>query len=581
MDEAVLEPKSVGDITGSFWVPSYQRGYRWGAPEVDRLLSDIWASEGKSYYLQPVVVTRREDLDAWELIDGQQRLTTLYLIFQYMKDQGYKRSGAGYEIGYQTRPESPAFLKDPKPELASKNIDFHHIYQAYKSIHAWFEQHGSRAEHAAGRIYDYLLDPDPARGVKVIWYEAPPTADPVDIFTRLNVGRIPLTDAELVKAFLLSRSRGAPGRADRSEQVAAQWDAFELALREPEVWAFVTKKHESEATHIELLLDTLADRKDKPVGGERPSYHTFETLRPFIQGDPQVFWDEVVKLHSLILGWYDDRDFYHKVGYLVAVGHRFGDLVEMAQGKTKTRLHQAFDDLIRARIKSSAADIAEMNFLDDYQQAFDALLLMNVETVRSRKETSERYSFRAHSRGDWSLEHIHAQNAGEMKRDEKLWDEWLVRQRKELFEVRELQTDIREELITEIDSIREAIRDDQRRGGVAPRFNAIRTRVEAALSDPATSADVNVHGISNLALLGSGDNSALSNSMFAAKRREILERDRRGSYVPACTRNVFLKYYTKSEDQQFYFWSGSDREDYVSEIVRVLTPYLTPEVATA
>ncbi len=48
----------------------------------------------------------------------------------------------------------------------------------------------------------------------MLWYEAPKDVDSTDLFTRLNVGRIPLTDAELVKALLLSRSQG--GRADRS-----------------------------------------------------------------------------------------------------------------------------------------------------------------------------------------------------------------------------------------------------------------------------------------------------------------------------------------------------------------------------
>ena len=69
--------------------------------------------------------------------------------------------------------------------------------------------------------------------------------------------------------------------------------------------------------------------------------------------------------------------------------------------------------------------------------------------------------------------------------------------------------------------------------------------------------------ISNLALLASEDNSALSNSVFEVKRRNILERDRDGSYIPACTRNVFLKYYTEAEGQQIHFWGEHDREGYL------------------
>ena len=74
------------------------------------------------------------------------------------------------------------------------------------------------------------------------------------MFTRLNVGRIPLTDAELVKALLLTRA----SELKREREIAAQWDTIERDLRVPELWAFVTGRPSQEATHITLLLDTLA-----------------------------------------------------------------------------------------------------------------------------------------------------------------------------------------------------------------------------------------------------------------------------------------------------------------------------------
>ena len=106
--EAYLEPRIVGNIDGRFYVPAYQRGYRWGRVEVGKLLGDIWESRGKPYYLQPVVVKKHGD--EWELVDGQQRLTTLYLIFRYMKREGLQSSGAGYRLRYETRLDSAALL---------------------------------------------------------------------------------------------------------------------------------------------------------------------------------------------------------------------------------------------------------------------------------------------------------------------------------------------------------------------------------------------------------------------------------------------------------------------------------------
>ena len=84
-DEIQLDTKLVGDIEGNFYIPSYQRGYRWGKAEIVRLLDDIESTKGKSYCLQPIVV--RKANDRYELIDGQQRLTTIYLIRHYINKE--------------------------------------------------------------------------------------------------------------------------------------------------------------------------------------------------------------------------------------------------------------------------------------------------------------------------------------------------------------------------------------------------------------------------------------------------------------------------------------------------------------
>ena len=77
-----LDTELVGDIKGTFFVSSYQRGYGWGKDEDLRLLDDIYQDGKKNYCLQPVVV--RNSGAAYELIDGQQRLTTLFLIYKYV-----------------------------------------------------------------------------------------------------------------------------------------------------------------------------------------------------------------------------------------------------------------------------------------------------------------------------------------------------------------------------------------------------------------------------------------------------------------------------------------------------------------
>ncbi len=88
----LLELKLVGNIAGRFFVARYQRGYRWGSDEVQRLLDDLWEHRAKAYSLQPVVVKERCG-EEWEMVDGQQRLTTLHLILTSMKQTGLQNVG--------------------------------------------------------------------------------------------------------------------------------------------------------------------------------------------------------------------------------------------------------------------------------------------------------------------------------------------------------------------------------------------------------------------------------------------------------------------------------------------------------
>ena len=68
--------------------------------------------------------------------------------------------------------------------------------------------------------------------------------------------------------------------------------------------------------------------------------------------------------------------------------------------------------------------------------------------------------------------------------------------------------------------------------------------------------------------------------VFEVKRRRILELDRKGAYIPICTRQVFLKYYTDADAQQVHFWSTQDREAYFAAILSSdggAGAYLKPE----
>lgn len=560
--QAVLTPRSIGELAGTFFVPDYQRGYRWGKEEVKQLLDDIKEAGTSRYYLQPIVVKPMGD-GVWELVDGQQRLTTLYLILRRIRDF-LPQTECKFTLSYDTRPGSAAYLDDPQEDLALGNIDYFHMYQAWQVVKEWFADQADPTFAAIG-LYQAL-----SSTVFLIWYEAPqqPEFDSRALFTRLNVGRIPLTDAELVKAELLSR-------VVRKHETAAQWDSMERDLWSAEVWAFVTGKASGNATRIELLLDTLADMINGGTPKRRHTFPTFEVLRPHILAAPEKLWGRVVDLHSLVLGWYEDRNLFHKVGYLINTQQAsFFGLVTLAQDSPRSAFETALDELIRKSLDLPWHGIAALTYKSP--KTAKALLLMNVETIRRREHSSERYSFGEYARSLWSLEHIHAQNSEGLKTVEQ-WRAWLIEHRNAL-DALDLTSTERESLRGRIDAALPAISSET----FEPLHREI-VELFTSSSDhdpggPKTADRDEIDSISNLALLTRDDNSVLSNAVFEVKRRHVIALDQRGSYIPVCTRNVFLKYYDRGQGaQQIHFWGPRDRDVYLEAMRAALAPYLLPD----
>jgi uncharacterized protein with ParB-like and HNH nuclease domain len=193
-----LEPKLVGDIEGEFYTPSYQRGYRW-KEEVEMLLNDIdEIAEGQDYCLQPIVVKNVGE-KRYELIDGQQRLTTLFLIFRHMKQLNIPLT-LNFSLEYETRGNIRNFLEsvnDEKLVDEAKNIDEYFIIETFKTISGWFQSKRDK------------------------------------LLTGFN-----LYKKLLVKALFLCRNNGIDDA--KQLEIATQWDSIEKELQNDALWYFIT-----------------------------------------------------------------------------------------------------------------------------------------------------------------------------------------------------------------------------------------------------------------------------------------------------------------------------------------------------
>lgn len=549
-----LETKLVGSIQGGFYVPSYQRGYRWGKDEVSRLLDDIYSNGNNNYCLQPVVVKRNGE--RFELIDGQQRLTTLFILLQYIKKEFKPRIDLKYSLTYETRLNSATFLQNIDLNQADENIDFFHIAQAYHTIDEWFRKQPDDVV-AADDMYGYLV-----KHVKIIWYEVGEDEDAIGLFTRLNIGKIPLTSAELVKAMFLSRDNSKTMTREKQEEIALQWDNIEKELHNSSFWGFLSD--DDYQTRIDLILNLIANKPSN----NKDKYFTFFYFDG-LRNDLDSIWKKIQHTFLILKDWYEDHNLYHKIGYLIAskdANWTLQNTFSASVGKTKTDFAKLLDGAIAETIKLKNSNYADL----DYNKAYDyarisrLLLLYNVETVRNIAGKSQRFpfdQFKSTKGGTWSLEHIHAQQSQGMQKQEQ-WKMWLELH---IPSVLSLQIDSADLIARMKDAVaKEKLERTE--------FEDIQEAVVALLS---TEGNMEfLHSIANLALLRTTNNAALNNSTFDVKRNEIIRMDKEGEYIPFCTRMVFLKYYTSSADNQLHFWGQADRVAYVNDINRVLGKYL-------
>jgi hypothetical protein len=553
MPENLIQLKSINDIlTYNFFIPSYQRGYRWTEQQVTDLLDDIWEfstkaekKENEIYCLQPVVVKDNNGL--WELIDGQQRLTTIFIILSYLKAE------ETYSIEFETRKTSKDFLLNLTDFIDETNVDFYHISQAFHTVTNWFQHKvNDGLRYIKNKFSLSLLE-----STEVIWYEIKDGSDAVDIFTRINIGKIPLTNAELIKALFLSSDNfeNIPNQVRIKQiEIANEWDQIEYALQHDNLWGFLNKGENNLSSRIEFIFDLMSEDSDRT-----DDYHTFRHFNNKFKNKHQaeIIWKEVKDFFMTFNEWFNNRELYHLIGYLITIGVKIEVIKKDGIGKSKSEFREHIIGLIKGSVNYT---IEELEYGPDNWKLTKVLLLFNIQTVLSNNESESRFSFNRYKRGKWSLEHIHAQNS-EGLNSSKQWTIWLSEHKESL---KRIDATRFADIIDELEQNNtEKITSDE--------FAKLFVKVTSVFK---IESDIDeLHDIRNLALLDRDSNSALNNSIFEVKRQQIIEREKSGSFIPICSRNVFLKYYSKNPSH-LHYWGENDKLDYLGAIKSTLANFI-------
>ena len=553
--------KNVRDLLGeNYYIPNYQRGYRWGKDEVTKLLDDIWdfASQGKSefYCLQPLIILPQEPSDAgetvwYEVLDGQQRLTTLNLIVHYIKKHfpGNEKYPEMH-LHYQTRPES-------------SKIDFWHIERAYACIHSWFIKKAEDDRIKDNTFQEVFLDK-----VKVIWYKIDRGEDPIKVFERNNIGKIPLADAELIKAFILKGDK----RSDRNHlrrqlEIAREWDEIEQGLRNPNLWAFIFGNKPMPDICIGQLFVVALKLEDE----KKPKvYDIVEKKLEEKEGYLESLWQRVKDLYSMIVDWYHDHKAYHYIGYLTQMGVKVQSIYALrSEDDTKTQ----FIDKLRSKICEGEIRKLHYSQKDGFyklskrekskelyggKEVRSLLLLYNIELCL-REGSTERFPFETlqvegEKRITWDIEHIDSQTPREIQ-SKKEQNQWLEVTREAL------GSKIDETLGESIEKyIAQELNEQEK-------FEALREQLQDLAGEK---EDNYSQSIGNLALLDAETNRSYGNSLFIKKRAELQKREQQGKFIPQGTKIAFMKYFPGSR-LALDKWSTEDKcahEAYIYDLVK-------------
>jgi len=540
-----------------FVIPSYQRGYRWKEQQVNDLLDDIWdftqdrgRAKGEFYCLQPVVVAQGKH--GYSVVDGQQRMTTIHIIFSVLAELKRHIEPRMFTIEFETRKDSQKFLQNIDLSRMNENIDYYHICSAFQTIEKWF---ASKPGTAKVDLLNSLLRNDAdGSNVRVIWYEIDPQTDPRDVFARLNMGKIPLTNAELVRALFLNRDNYV-GEEDfsrlRQLELAIEWDSIEYSLRSEEFWHFITDGRKRYESRIEFIFDLIAGTSPEPLD----KYHTFRYFSNQCN-EPTAFessWQRIRDHFVTFSEWFGVRKYYHLVGYLVALGEDLVELKNYSDIRTKSSFEEYLMDRIRKQV---GCNIDELDYNENRTKIWKLLLLFNIITLLDSSKSNERFQFGRYKVEAWDIDHIHAVQS-EMPESVAHQRDWLHEVMK-FTENAVLRSRISSYINTDPQS-----RDED--------FETLYSDIIRLYSEGERIDDI--QDISNLALLDSGTNRGLQNSVFPMKRKMIIDKDREGLFVPLCTRHVFLKYYSDSVDQMT-FWGKADRQAYLRAIKRTLARFI-------
>lgn len=576
-----LDEKSIGNLIEAkykFEIPEYQRGYRWEKENVKELLDDIEISRKKNnekYHLQPIIVKENGE-SKYYLIDGQQRLTTIYMVLKYIKHKLEMDAVNTFEIKYNYITNENDELLDisekiinylDKNEMEYENLNDYYYEQALEIIKEWFENYTETKE-----LVMYIC-----KNVFVMWYELDKEEDEKKVFLRVNSGKIKLTAADLIKAEFLKNDTKNKNLVDK---IGKEWEELEKKLYDNSFWYFISNKitNDRMSEFFKILYKDIED------------IEVYNYYKEKINEDIKKAWENDIKgMFQYFVEWYENDEFYNYIGFMVKVKNNkqfFEGMLKLTQKDDKVKDKNKLIQYIKKEIRDNILKDLNVNSSEDeevekeefkrkieglyYNNKEDdkiknILLLYNILTINeaicSKRFPFDKYFVNKEEREEkrkegmeekeitWSLEHISSQHETTNIEKETEYKEFV-----KYFNI------INKNQSKSLPTVEEWKMNRE----------TVNKQVKNELDEIKKSEDYSfeIHGIGNLALLEKKLNSSNGNSFFVKKRNNIIKKSK-VDYIPNGTIKVFLKAFgtEELENKQFFEWDKNDYETYKQDII--------------
>lgn len=615
LDELPKDGGEHGKSHGKYYIGPYQRGYKWSSQneydQVPQLLKDVhkaWqassgadggarGAEDGEYYLQYVTVLKMKDEAAYEVIDGQQRLTTLAIVFDRLHKCWADRHGgeSGYEpipsigqgrIEYSRDGDEPTsegnalfdkiarfdtlmekYRSEGKKAVAMDDSqDLYYITSAVLCIDRFLEQMSDEDVKSYAKFFMH--------SVKIILNRESDFVTPEEVFVNLNDNKVPLTNTHLIKGLLLTRSVNAfspLGEAYSYFTVMEQrkvngrvWDDIQNWVEQPDVSRYFFGQDEHGMEHLlELLMLTYGSGEkgaDDLSGGLR----LFNRYNEVVQTDEdgQNWMSRLTHCYHKLRSWYEDTDVYNLMGFVLfhkkyknMLHERLRILLNSADKKkgkqpdgNPKRLLDMSDAEMMRYFAGKAVDILpplsegnvgkgedERNEKTIFypDERLTPLLLSLSVFPEGFEKRYERHCMGETAKGG-ELPMLPKFNFPEYDRNNWTYEHVRPQNPKDELKLDDYVKDI----------VLKMCSDDEQREKIEELISEKKGKISLEEHMPSLYSDLTdeeLNSMGNMALLSQSVNSAISNNPYLIKRHMIFKKSREGGFIPSHTMAVFTK----------------------------------------